>query len=314
MKIFNIFKKKKYLNQQPIVEQENSNISLDPVKEEVEQYCKRHNIDDEELQNIILGCARAQNLKNYIEKGNMTKPVMVVANGPKSCLDETPNRQECVFCFMNNSPLSPIFWKIKPEYYIQADPLFFKDVPPKQDIKYTREKLINEVSWDMVFFVPFYQYEKALKIYSSNQHLNILPYHDSNISINLECEKKNIIYRLGLDAPIVQNVVVGAIYCLINSGYKKLELYGVNHSWTTQLLVNEKNEVCLKDEHFYDKKEAKITPWYKVSGSIYKMHEILRDLAQMFDSYWVLKDYAESEGVTIINKTKGSFIDAFERG
>ena len=314
MKIFNIFKKKK--NSVPPQDIVGKSVLQDEKVVEVDKFCHEHNIIDGNLRNKILELAKIQGLKNYIKEVQKIKPVMIVANGPgfKFCEISNRNREDYVFCFMNNSPLANVFWEIKPEYYIQADPLFFQKDINREDILMTREKLLNDVSWDIVFFVPYSKYEKAKDIYSYNSYLNIIPYHDTNLSVNMNKDDKNLIFHLGLDAPIVQNVLIGAIYCLINTGYKEIELYGATHSWTTQLTVNNKNEVCLRDEHFYDNQNPELRPWYKVTGTIYKMHEILRDLAQMFDSYWVLKDYAESKGVKIINKTKNSFIDAFERG
>lgn len=315
MNLIRFFRNRRHRPEQQNPEKGEKGAVADPVMEEVELFCQKNSIDSEDLKSRILELARIQDIKNYIAKVPDVKPVMVVANGPGFDIHEIPNgeRDGYVFCFMNNSPLSPIFWEIKPEYYIQADPLFFQETVTLEANSMTIEKLKREVSWDVTFFVPYRHYERTKVIYSSNPRLHITPFHDLSFSVHANREDRNLMYRLGLDAPIVQNVLVGAIYCMINSGYKHIELYGANHSWTTQLVVNDNNEVCLKDEHFFDKKEVEFKPWHKVSGPVYKMHEILRDLAQMFDSYWILKDYADSEGVKIINKTEGSFIDAFDR-
>lgn len=101
---------------------------------------------------------------------------------------------------------------------------------------------------------------------------------------------------------------------MINSGYKTIYLFGVDHSWTTQLCVNTLNQVCLRDLHYYDNKHVDLKPWLKGSGEPYKMHEVLRDLAHMFDSYHELQNYANYINNTkIINKSKESFIDAFTK-
>ena len=124
---------------------------------------------------------------------------------------------------------------------------------------------------------------------------------------------RNYFFRNKMATPIQQNVVVGAIYAMIMEGFERINLLGVGHSWLNAMVVNEKNEVCLKDMHYYNK-EAELKPWYTVNGEPYKMHVILRDLAQMFDSYHQLRCFADSLGdVRIVNYTKDSYIDAFER-
>jgi len=43
------------------------------------------------------------------------------------------------------------------------------------------------------------------------------------------------------------------------------------------------------------------------------MPELLTKFVHAFNGYFILKDYAKSQGTTIINATPGSYIDAFER-
>ena len=114
--------------------------------------------------------------------------------------------------------------------------------------------------------------------------------------------------------PRPQNVVIPSIFIGINEGYKQIDLYGVDHSWTKEIRVNNNNQVCLINSHFFDNKTPELKPWHKGIGEpVYKMHEILRDLAWMFDGYYKLREYADNIGCRIINKTPDSFIDAFER-
>ena len=122
------------------------------------------------------------------------------------------------------------------------------------------------------------------------------------------------LYKKGISAPGSQNVLITSIYAMINMGYSKIFLYGADHSWTSQMIVNQSNQVCLSDHHFYDILPSALNPWLKADGSPYKMHEILDDLRRAFYSYHELNSYALYIGaVTIINMTKMSFIDAFEK-
>ena len=115
--------------------------------------------------------------------------------------------------------------------------------------------------------------------------------------------------------PKAQNVLVPSIFNAINMGYKEIRIYGADHSWLECIRVDNQNRVCLTDSHFYDKEKVKLEPWIKATPGreVYKMHEVLRDIAQMFDSYHQIRWYADKVGRRVVNCTKDSFIDAFER-
>ena len=81
------------------------------------------------------------------------------------------------------------------------------------------------------------------------------------------------------------------------------------------MIVNNDNVVCLKNQHFYNM-ETEYTPFYisDPNGPVFKMHEALNAFSKMFYGYICLQEYADYIGdVKIINRTKGSFIDAFNR-
>ena len=89
----------------------------------------------------------------------------------------------------------------------------------------------------------------------------------------------------------------------------------LEHSWTKLLTVNDDNDVCLYNPHFFDKNDVEVRTFKEIhhATSGWRMHEVLMAYAMMFESYWVLRDYADYLHVDIINKTEGSFIDAFRR-
>ena len=126
-------------------------------------------------------------------------------------------------------------------------------------------------------------------------------------------EYRQMCYNQNLAMPNVQNVLVAAIYLGIYLGYQTIELYGVEHSWTKNLYVNNENYVCINDNHFFDKDKIQDTYMLNVDGSHTKFHEVLREYADMFESYWELHKIAAEHQCRIVNMTPGSFIDAFER-
>ncbi|MGD9557705.1 MAG: hypothetical protein AB7V25_11850, partial [Mangrovibacterium sp.] len=91
------------------------------------------------------------------------------------------------------------------------------------------------------------------------------------------------------------------------------ELYGVEHSWTKYLSVNDSNEVCLENPHFFDNREPEVKTWKELVGKDEKLDQILQTYAEMFEAYHELEEFAKRSFVEVVNCTKGSFIDAFGR-
>ena len=246
--------------------------------------------------------------KTHIPVIRRAEKLIILANGPS--LKENIN--EIVFkgkdiSVLNDFYKSPWFKTLKPKYYVLADPMYFLN--EGFFISFTKE-----VDWNMFLYIPFY-YWKKLDIFRNMNytHIKVIPYHFENFK-GFSC-LKYYLYKKGLCMPKVQNVLVASIFTGINMGYKEIYLYGADHSWTKTLGVNNENEVCAVDSHFYDTDKPSFSPYWKnpATREQYKMHELLRDFAYMFESYHELRCYADSLGSKIVNMTKNSFIDAFER-
>ncbi|MBR5824709.1 MAG: DUF115 domain-containing protein [Paludibacteraceae bacterium] len=254
------------------------------------------------LLNVLIKTDR----KNHIQYIGKRKLLNILANGPSLASDiEKISLEDGDFSVVNYFYKSPYFKKVKPSIYVIVDPYFF-------ELEDSFQPIIENVVWPMKLVVPYY----ALKKYKtlnciSNSYIEVIPIHMFAYR-GFEIFR-NWIYMHGLSMPKGQNVLVPSIFNGINMGYKEIRLYGVDHSWTKTLCVTDKNQVCAKDTHFYDTNEVKLEPYMKGIGKYYKLHELLRDFATMFESYQYLRTYADNMGCKIINKTKGSFIDAFER-
>lgn len=258
---------------------------------------------------------RFEDFNNYIQKEEHQKRFIVLANGPSLQNEIIENidvfLQEDV-CVVNNFAITEYYQKIKPKYYVIADPGFWSDLQKCVDYRNKIFQKLLLTSWPCNLFVPYiaFKHVRFKEIFKDNENIKVIPYHSSEW-----CgipSLTNWIYTKGLSMPRVQNVVVACIFNAMNMGYKQIDLYGVDHSWTEQICVNEKNEVCTYDRHFYDQTNVELTPWKKFEEQ-YKMHVLLRDLAYMFESYHKLQEYAQYLGVRIVNHTQKSFIDAFER-
>lgn len=245
-------------------------------------------------------------MRNHIEKLETAELLTILANGPSLKYDlDKIDYTKGDFLVVNDFYKSPYYKIIKPKFHVLADPLYFRT---DEDL----QPFIDAVDWNMRLFVPFNSLKAVRSLRNMpNVHIEVIPYNMG--SYNGFKYLKNWLYRHGLAMPIAQNVLVPSIFNGINMGYKEIRIYGADHSWTENIRVDNQNRVCLTDSHFYDMEEVHMSPWYKCSGDQYLMHEILRDLAQMFDSYHCIKEYADSKHCRVLNYTKNSFIDAFER-
>ncbi|MBC5615098.1 hypothetical protein ACRFAY_00405 [Bacteroides hominis] len=260
---------------------------------------------------IFIQCKQA-NFKNYCVRKIRCHRLIILANGPSLAEELSKGEldmKEADICVVNDFCKSSFFYNLKPATYVLADPMYFYDELMRETERETID-LIMGVNWEMNLYVPFIVINQA-KAKINNPFVTIIPYHSN--SYEGWHRVRYFLFHKGLSMPKIQNVLIPCIFNGINLGYTKIELYGVDHSWTKDIIVNEKNQVCLADYHFYDL-HVSANPWLKSSGEAYTMCEVLRDLAIMFEAYYVLRNYAEKNGCEIINMTYNSFIDAFQRG
>ena len=252
----------------------------------------------------------------YIKRMQQDKPIAILGNGDSllkianSEIDRTID-----YCLVNFSPVSKLFFVIKPKYYILCDQDFF--IQPTEAIKTKVHELIEsvkQIDWPIFLFVPYVFKQHAYAMFGENTNITFLPFNKT--SFTDEFLFKRLEYKLfskGLASPVLMNVGVAALFCLINAGYKKIYLYGMEHSWIKLIFVDKENNLCVDDRHYYDqdKNNVKIL---KVGERSQRMHEQLRNQALAFAAYWEIKGYANYiGGVEIVNKTEDSFIDAFKK-
>ena len=245
--------------------------------------------------------------KNHVLYSEKPRPLSIIANGPSLANDiESISNFDTDFSVVNYFYKSPVFIKIKPTIYVIFDPYFF-------EVEDSIKPIFDMVFWRMKLVVPFSAWKKYSFLKEiPNQNIEIVPIH--GILYRGFEKYRNWAYRHGLAMPKGQNVVVPSIFNAINMGYKEVRLYGVDHSWTKALCVTDDNLVCAIDSHFYDTQEVKLEPYMNSLGGYYMIHELLRDFSFMFEAYHDIRQYADIMGCRVINMTKGSFIDAFERG
>jgi hypothetical protein len=232
--------------------------------------------------------------------------INVLGNGP-SCHD-TFNHDTCSnekIMVVNYIALTDYFFKYKPEFYVLIDPDHIKDDSDKLHMLY---EALSKVDWNMVLFVPVSCRRQAESLVNNNNitlkfiNYNYLP-GDSKALFYL--------YQKNIATPRFQNVVIACLYASINLGFKEIKLHGVESSEFQMFEINEQNEVLLNTEHSYGKATRNLSKEGKIlKGEFWKY---LTLYTYMLEGYSQVKSYSDFVGCKIVNYTKKSFIDSFDK-
>ncbi len=235
----------------------------------------------------------------------------VLANGPSLNMELETLQLDDVFRYspkfvLNYFAESNYFRILEPDFYCLADPLFFSP-----NISDRNKKLVNSINedtkWPMYLFYPN-NGDRLVRSVISNPNVVLVP-----ISVlKYEGFEKNKYpyYKSGKAVPSFVNVTIMIEYLLLNMGCKDIRLYGVDHTFFDGLTVNEDNIPCMIDRHFYGDEYIKI---YDCHGEYVTMAGWLMDKYLTFKEHENMRGYADYLGARIINCTKGSLIDAYER-
>ncbi|MDE6703575.1 MAG: hypothetical protein K2K00_07855 [Muribaculaceae bacterium] len=253
-----------------------------------------------------------QSRPTHTEKAvDAEKPLIILANGPslRQTIDEYGVvLKEFPTLAVNFAANTPEFRSIKPNYYVLADPHFFK-ASYQPNIKLLWEN-IGKVDWEMRLFID----RRYLKTFRTSVKLPECVKLDAFNAVGVEgfggFEK--IAYSKGLAMPRPRNVLIPSIMIGIALGYKNIYLCGADHSWMRDLHVTDENEVVSGMNHFYkdDNKEIERS---RNEYRSYRLHQIIQSFYTAFLSYHKIRRFADSRNIKIFNSTPGSYIDAFER-
>jgi hypothetical protein len=282
---------------------------------------------------ILVALFSKWHLGRLKRNGASRSTFIILGNGPSlsSQLDAVKQlRQNCDLLCVNEFPVSSLFEELKPEYYTQMDPEYWIKLHNK--IPDMTENVLSmvarKVTWSMTMILP-HEMEAIVKESKSgvllNSRLTIRYFNRTPVKgfklVN------NLLYGLNLGMPHSQNVIVASIFFGIIMNYRKILLFGADHSWHEQLAVNKDNVVGVRQLHFaYTENERnpqdpdvgfqpimKFNEYDKTIMESFKMHELMDAWAKVFKGYWVVKEIAADRGIKILNLTSKSYIDAFDR-
>ncbi len=267
-----------------------------------------------------------EDFRNHVARAgavdmNPSRRLAVLGNGP-SLRSELPQIIACReweradIMAVNFFALGDEFAVIRPKYYVLSDPQFFRRAGRSERVETLYRTLGERVEWPMILYVQYYNPEKFdyRAAIENNPRIRIVPFHTTVFhgfrSVEFRC------YRHGLGSGNFGTVVQNGEFIGLLLGYRHIDLYGVDHTLLEGLTVDGRNRLCRIRSHYYDSAPAAPEPIFVNATDPprpYTMHTYLAETAELFRGHEVLRDYARSIGARIVNRTRCSMIDAYDR-
>lgn len=249
------------------------------------------------------------------------KECVVLGNGPslKKTLDnyfEFINKKRiiCVANFIH----SDYFVKLQPEYYVMVDDSLWSKKASrriKEQYKKIYSEMKNNVKWKMTLFMPMWAARWNFFQDLPNDNENIKIKYINTTPIFCYDKIRYLFYKANLAMPQAENVLIAAIFIALNIGFKKVFVFGADHSWHETLYVGDNNVLYYKDSHFYDNDKVALIPILETprEKKVIKIDQQFASLARAFSSHLVLNSYAKYIGARVLNASGISYIDAYKR-
>lgn len=236
------------------------------------------------------------------------RPIVVMGNGPslEECIKECgPLLKQLPTMAVNFAANTPEFFLIRPDYYILADPHFFK----KDDagVAALWATFAERVDWPMTLLIPA-KYVGTVAV--ANPCVTVSGYNPVGVEGFGWFERWAYGRHLGMPRP--RNVLIPAIMEAISLGFSDIYIVGADHSWMRTLSVDDSNRVVSIQPHYYSENEKEKDRIASVYSGV-RLHDVISSFYVAFRAYHRIADYARHAGVAIYNSTPGSMIDAFER-
>jgi hypothetical protein len=275
---------------------------------------------------LLLRILITESYKNYVRSHGpndicVSKKLIILGNGPslKNVLlnwkDEIKIENFDILA-VNFFCHDDIFNVIMPKYYVLCDNTFFdEDNLLRDKVNKMYDTLNSKVTWKMFLYIQYrpwkmMNWEKII----TNKNITVIPFHYSIYKGYPSL--RNWFIKKGLAVTSQGTVIQIGEIMGINIGYKEMYLYGVDHNFFDNLCVDENNQLCNVESHFYEtNRELQPLYHYYIPGKKTKftVASYLEEKMLLFYGHEYLRKYADYCSVKIINCTKNSLIDAYER-
>jgi hypothetical protein len=244
----------------------------------------------------------------------------ILGNGPslrQTLANDLPFLQQAELYCVNNFASAAEYALLKPQNYALLDPAFFlysEANNGRKDVEKTIRCILNLTTWPMNLYVP--QSARGCYLVSQVQRTPQVRVVFYNYTVvRGYAWFRHFIFRNGWGMPQSQNILAASLYLAITRRFRDVYLFGADHSWHEEIRISDTNELLMKQEHFYDKPgDATYIPvWDVVKLETSRMSAQFASLSKAFYSYEVLRDYAQSVQVRVLNASAKSYVDAFKR-
>ena len=233
--------------------------------------------------------------------------IIILANGPslRTTIAEHEELLRSMPCMaVNFAANAPEFDRLRPSYYVLADPHFFHSDEPNVCSLWQH---LSDASWPLTLYVPV---PFAAEARRRAPGITVEGFNAIGAEgFDTLCHAA---FRSGRAMPRPRNVLIPSIMAGMMLGYMTIYICGADHSWMQDLHVNDDNEVVSGMNHFYKESQSEVKR-SKNEYRGYRLHQILLSYYTAFLSYHKIERYARRRGIDIFNATSGSYIDAFRR-
>lgn len=248
---------------------------------------------------------------------NNNRKCIILGNGP-STNDIIPKlkligKEYSILC-VNHFASSEQYTETKPNIYVIAAIELFTEIISSKFLD-IRKNLINDIyyktTWKLFLFIPIQaKFISEWNQLKNNRFIHIQYYNLTAIE-GFDIIDHQLFKNLyGLPRP--HNVLIPSLIITINLSFKEIFLFGVEHSWLEDIIVDENNNVLINQVHFYDQKKIH-KPMHWKGKRKRKLHEVIIKFFYTFRSYHIINRFAERNSSKIFNTLPNSYIDAFEK-
>jgi hypothetical protein len=242
----------------------------------------------------------------------LSENCVILGNGPslKDSLEQHLDfiKQADVFC-VNLFAISEYYTQLKPNNYLLLDEAFTN--PNHERASKALEHLVKDTTWQVQLYIP-YKFKKSTHFINNiAKNEFIKPIYFNYVIFEGFDWLRFWAFKNELGMPQSQNVLIASIFRCINLGYAKITILGADHTWHESIRLDENNEIIADDSHFYGNKTYQINQLVSQEES-YMARQFL-SLHKAFKGYEVLARYAKYRGAKVVNASKRSYIDVFEK-